>query len=92
MPGNPRWSVVFQGRTYVFSGPAQRQRFLAAPHRFVPAYSAHDPVLAVEANRRVPGQTDYCVMYDNQLYMFSSPVTLERFKKNPERYAVARRK
>jgi YHS domain-containing protein len=51
-------------------------------------YSAHDPVLAVEENRRVPGHTDYCVMYNGQLYMFSSSATLARFKESPEKYEV----
>lgn len=92
LPGNPRWSVVHQGQTYLFSGPAQRQRFLANPRRYVPAYSAHDPVLAVDRNLRVPGHTDYCVMYDGQLYMFSGSVTLARFQENPGRYTAGGRK
>ena len=91
-PGNLGLSVVYQGRTYLFCGPAQRQRFLAAPHRYAPAYSAYDPVLAVDGNRRIPGQTDYCVICDGRLYMFSSSSTLARFKKNPERYSVGSRK
>jgi len=92
LPGNPRWSVVYQGRKYLFSGPTQRQRFLAAPHRYAPVYSAHDPVLIVDGNRRVPGQTDYCVIYDGRLYMFSGSATLARFKENPDRYAVGGRR
>ena len=91
-PGNPRWSAVYQGRTYLFSGATQRQRFLAAPHRYAPAYSAHDPVLVVDGNRRVPGHTDYCVIYDGRLYMFSSSATLARFKENPQRYTVGGRR
>ncbi len=91
-PGNLRWSVVHQGRTYLFSGPTQRQRFLAAPHRYVPAYSACDPVLLVDVNRRAAGQTDYCVICDGRLYMFSGSGTLERFKRDPQRYTVSGRK
>lgn len=92
LPGNPRWSAVYQGRTYLFSGPTQRQHFLAAPHRYAAAYSAHDPVLVVDGNRRVPGHTDYCVIYDGRLYMFSSSATLARFKENPQRYTVGGRR
>jgi len=88
LPGDPRWPVVYQGFTYLFHGPAQRQRFLANPQRYVPAYSAHDPVLLVDGNRRIPGQTDYCVIYDGQLYMFSSAATLARFKEGPDRYTM----
>jgi YHS domain-containing protein len=92
LPGDPRWPAVHQGLTYLFHGPAQRQRFLANPQRYVPAYSAHDPVLLVEGNRRIAGQADYCVIYDGQLYMFSSAATLARFKEGPERYTVRGRK
>jgi YHS domain-containing protein len=92
LPGDPRWPATYQGLTYLFHGPAQRQRFLANPQRYVPAYSAHDPVLLVEGNRRIAGQTDYCVIYDGQLYMFSSAATLARFKENPDRYTVGGRK
>jgi len=88
LPGDPRWPVVHQGSTYLFHGPAQRQRFLANPRRYVPAYGAHDPVLLVDGDRRVPGHTDYCVIYDGQLYMFSSAATLARFKEGPQRYIV----
>jgi YHS domain-containing protein len=78
---------VYQGRTFLFRGPTQRQRFLADPRRYVPAYSGNDPVLAVDRDRQVPGRTTYCVIYDGQLYMFSSSATLARFKENPEQYA-----
>jgi YHS domain-containing protein len=91
LPGNPRWPVLYQGRTYLFHSPTGRQRFLADPRRYVPAYSGNDPVLAVDGNRRVPGQTDYCVIYDGQLYMFANSATLARFKMNPERYTVGGR-
>lgn len=87
MAGDPRWSLVYQGRTYLFSSPAHRQRFLADPDRYAPAYSGHDPVLVVDANRYVPGRADYCMAYGGRLYMFSSSVTLARFQDEPKRYA-----
>lgn len=88
-PGDPRWTVVHQGWTYLFCGPMERERFLAGPDRYTPACSGHDPVLVVDANRHVQGQTDYCVTYQGRLYMFSNPVTMARFRKDPKRYAAA---
>lgn len=88
-PGEAVLTAVYQRRTYVFSGEAQRQRFLKDPQRYTPRFSGHDPVLAVDGGRRVVGQTDYCVTYDGRLYMFSSSVTLSRFRLNPQPYAAA---
>jgi len=85
--GNPRWSAEYSGRKYLFSSRQHRDQFLADPTRYAPAYAGHDPVLAVEAGRRIPGKTDYCVNYDGRLYMFSSGVTLARFQRDPGRYA-----
>jgi YHS domain-containing protein len=90
VPGDPRWTAVHHGGTYLFSGPAQRQRFLENPARYTPANSGCDPVLSVDGQRQVPGQTDYCVTYQGRLYMFSSSVTLARFQKNPDHYCAAR--
>jgi YHS domain-containing protein len=90
VPGDSRWSVVYQGRTYLFRSPTQRQRFLADPRRYAPVCGACDPVLAAEGNREVPGRTACCVIYDGRLYMFSSSATLERFKQDPQQYAVGR--
>jgi YHS domain-containing protein len=85
--GNPRWSAEYSGRKYLFSSQQHRDQFLADPTRYAPAYAGHDPVLAMEAGRRIPGKTDYCVNYDGRLYMFSSGVTLARFQRDPGRYA-----
>jgi YHS domain-containing protein len=85
--GEPRWSAEFRGEKYLFSSRQHRDRFLADPARYAPAYAGQDPVLVVEAARHIPGKTDYCVNYDGRLYTFSSAVTLARFQRDPERYA-----
>ena len=54
--GDLRWTVVDKGRIYRFSGPAQRQQFLADPDAFTPVNSGNDPVMAVDENRSLPGQ------------------------------------
>jgi YHS domain-containing protein len=90
VPGDRRWTVVHQGRTYRFSGPAQRQRVLANPDAFAPVNSGNDPVLAADESRLVPGRTAYCATYQARLYLFSNAATQTRFTENPQRYAAAK--
>jgi len=88
-PGDPRWTATYQGRSYVLSGPEQHLRFVTNPSRYCPVLSGMDPVLAVDENRELLGQTEYCVVYDGRLYMFSGEYSLARFRQNPKRYAAA---
>jgi YHS domain-containing protein len=85
--GNPRLALVYDGRTYLFSGPAERQRFLATPQRYVPACSGNDPVAAVEEGRSAPGSLSYCAIWNGRLYLFASAQTLATFREEPARYA-----
>ena len=87
--GDLRWTVVHNGWIFRFSGPAQRQQFLADPDAFAPANSGNDPVVMVDENRSASGQANYCAIYDGRLYTFSSAATQARFNARPQRYAVA---
>ncbi|MCA9254676.1 MAG: hypothetical protein KDA33_03520, partial [Phycisphaerales bacterium] len=40
-PGSPRFGAEHDGVTYFFVNAAQRDRFLADPERFVPAYGGY---------------------------------------------------
>jgi protein disulfide-isomerase len=87
--GDPRYGVVHVGRTYWFAGPNEQQQFLADPHRFSPALSGMDPVMAIDHRQQVPGKREHSIDYDNLFYMFSSEATLQQFAANPERYATS---
>jgi YHS domain-containing protein/thiol-disulfide isomerase/thioredoxin len=89
VPGDPRYGVVHAGRTYWFAGPNEQQQFLADPHRFSPALSGMDPVMAVDHRQQVPGKREHSIDYDNLIYMFSSEATLQQFAATPERYATS---
>lgn len=89
LAGDPRFGVQHQGRTYLMSGDAQRQRFLANPNRYAPVMGGADPVLTVDQKSSTPGRTEHCVVYDGRLYMFSSAETLARFHQNPKKYSAA---
>jgi YHS domain-containing protein len=88
--GDPRWTVIYQGAIFRFSGDAQRQQFTADPSAFVPAGSGSDVVLRVDEERSVPGQVAHCATYHGRLYMFSSPATQAKFNASPERYAACK--
>jgi YHS domain-containing protein len=88
--GDPRWTVIYQGSIFRFSGDAQRQQFTADPNAFLPVSSGSDVVLRVDEERIVPGQVAHCATYNGRLYMFSSTATQAKFNVSPERYAAGK--
>lgn len=85
--GRAQWGVQHRGRTYLFAGANEQQRFLANPDRYAPALSGDDPVVAFEAGKQIPGQRRYGVTYQARIYLFSSLETRSRFAANPQAYA-----
>lgn len=94
VPGDPRWGLVHEGRTYLFAGPAERDRFDAEPDRYAPILSGNDLVVLVEEGRTVPGRREHGAWFEGQregrfekrVYLFSSEATLARFDADPYRY------
>lgn len=78
--------AIHRGRTYLFVGPQEQQRFFADPDRYAPAASGNDVVLATEQGQAVPGMRQHGVYYGNHVYLFSSEASLEKFSKNPNVY------
>ena len=85
--GDPRWTVVHRGRTYLLSGPRQKQLLLANPDRYCPVLGGDDPVMLVDEGQRVEGDLDYAVICEGRIYLFSGPYPRARFRQNPRRYA-----
>ncbi len=85
--GAPRFAAEWKGRVYWLSDAAALNKFVANAERYTPVLSGLDPVLLMEGERK-NGLTDYCVVYDGRLYMFSSAASLARFRQSPRRYAV----
>lgn len=86
--GDPRWGAVHRGRTYLFAGPEQQQRFLASPDLYSPALSGNDPILSFTHGVPVPGQRAFGVAYNNRMYLFASEDTLKQFWDAPDHYAA----
>jgi protein disulfide-isomerase len=86
--GDARWGAIHNGRTYLFSGPAQQQKFLPNGEVYAPVMSGGDPVVAVDHNQQVEGKREYGVFYNRRIYLFSDPGSRDRFSRSPERYNV----
>jgi YHS domain-containing protein len=86
--GDTRWGMQHRGRTYLFAGPQEMERFRQNPDHYSPVMSGHDPVLALEEGKTVPGVCEYGGFYGEHVYLFSSEATYQRFCQNPDRYAT----
>jgi YHS domain-containing protein len=85
--GDRRWGVNHRGRTYLFGSAEAQRKFLADPEAYSPVLAGIDPVLAMDQGRSVSGQRRHGLFYENQVYLFSSEASLQRFSSNPKRYA-----
>lgn len=86
-PGDPRFGLVHRGRTYLFAGAEQRDRFNADPDRYAPILSGTDIVLAIEQGRQLDGLRRHGVFYNGRVYLFWSEESLQRFAQRPDFYA-----
>ncbi len=86
--GDRRWGAIHRGRTYLFTGPEEQQKFLANPDRYSPALSGHDPVVALDYGQEVDGRRQFGVEYANRMYLFSSEASQRAFTQNPNRYVA----
>jgi YHS domain-containing protein len=86
-PGQRAWGAIHRGRTYLFAGPEERNRFMANPDRYAPVSSGDDVVLMLEQGRSVSGHRDHGAQFEGHVYLFASEETLAKFCSNPHYYA-----
>jgi len=87
-PGDARWGMQHRGRTYLFAGPEELERFRENPDRYSPVMSGNDPVLALDQGQTAPGSRMYGLICGSHYYLFTSEETLKAFAQNPKRYAA----
>ncbi|RMF40320.1 MAG: hypothetical protein D6753_11925 [Planctomycetota bacterium] len=87
--GDPRYTVTYDGKTYMFPGEEQRQMFLKDPAKYVPAMGGYCTVCKVEMNKAVPGSVYYAAIHKGRLYLFPGEEQKQMFLKNPAKYANA---
>ncbi len=84
--GDVRFGAVHRGRTFLFAGQEEQQRFLANPDHFSPMLAGYDPVAFTEQRQFVEGRREHGVTYQDRVYLFSDEASLERFWKSPEQF------
>ncbi len=83
--GDKTWGVVHRGRTYLFLGPAEKEKFLANPDRYSPVLSGNDPVLALDNQMAVAGRREFGVFgADGRIYLFADEASLQTLQPEPE--------
>ncbi|GAB6187403.1 thioredoxin domain-containing protein [Thermopirellula anaerolimosa] len=87
--GNRRWGARHEGRTYLFAGPEEQQKFLADPERYAPVFGGRDVVKIVETGQLTDGRRDYGGWFAGRVYLFDSEDSYRKFSADPERYVRA---
>jgi YHS domain-containing protein len=87
--GDPRLAAQFDGRQYLFSGPRERQIFVAAPIEYAPVLSGDCPVTLAESGQRMAGKVEFGVVQSGRLHFFASAEAREKFVADPAAYANA---
>jgi YHS domain-containing protein len=86
--GNPQFGAVHRGRTYLFTGPQQREQFLAAPDAYSPVFAGKDPVLLLDNQISQDGSREYGFRYGDEFYLFASKETKAKFEASHQTYAA----
>jgi len=85
--GHPSFGAVHRGRTYLFLGPQERDKFLTDPDRYSPVLSGLDPVLAAEG-QSVHGKREFGVFgADGKVYLFANEASRAKFEESEMSYA-----
>lgn len=87
--GDLQFGAVHRGRTYLFSGPQQREQFLASPDDYSPVFAGKDPVILLDQQQSVDGSRKHGYRYGDAFYLFSCQETMDKFKASPQTYAAS---
>lgn len=72
VPGKTDITATHNGATFAFSSEANRDRFLADPAKYAPAYDGHC-AYGVTKGGKVPGNPDLWRIVDGRLYLNITP-------------------
>lgn len=84
--GDAQWTVMHHGVTYHLSSASQVQKFLADPDAYTPVMDGADPVLVNTTGEKTVGKTEFSVVFEGKLYMFTSEANLNTFMDAPEKF------
>lgn len=90
--GSSKFSVVHDGRLFLFPGKEQLAAFEKDPHRYTEADLALDgacPVCLVRMNEVVRGDPKFVVVHDGLRYLFPGDEQKRMFEANPRDFTPA---
>jgi YHS domain-containing protein len=80
---------IYRGKIYCFSSPDAQARFDAAPRKYAPVAGGIDVVVKANSDQAVEGMLDFALWYQDRLYLFCSPESVQAFSLDPAAYAAA---
>lgn len=89
--GSEQFEASQGGAVWRFRSEGNRAAFLAHPEVYAPLFGGHDPV-DVARNRSVAGGTEFWLIHNRQLLLFSSETSRQAFTADPEGFLVSARK
>jgi YHS domain-containing protein len=87
---DPQYGAIHDGQTYLFVSPAEQQRFLAEPNRYVPppvGLEGFCPVTLHEKMKWQKADRKHFAIHRGRMYFFAAAAERERFLGNPDVYA-----
>jgi YHS domain-containing protein/thiol-disulfide isomerase/thioredoxin len=84
--GVARYGATHRGKTYLFTGSAEKDTFLADPDAFSPILAGTDPVELARTGNLREGRRAHGLVYHDRVYMFASEENLEAFLQQPESF------
>lgn len=84
--GDVRYGITHEGRTYLFTSAAERDKFWQQPGRFAPVMAGNDPVLATDHGQMLAGKREHGLFVNGRIYLFVSETSLAQFERNRDRY------
>ncbi len=84
--GSPSLAATYDGTTYYFPGPDQRNMFLADPAKYVPALGGDCTVCLAKMGKRVPGSIQHAALSKKRLYLFPGKDQQQEFLANAAKY------
>ncbi len=87
--GSVHFSVIHDGRLYLFPGEKEKAAFMANPRKYDQADLALGgmcSVCRVEMNQEVPGKPEFATIYGGKRYLFPGAEQMKMFLANPGKY------
>lgn len=84
--GNPKYSVLLDGKIYHFPGEEQKQQFLKYTTKYTPALNGDCVVCFADGGVRSPGSVHYSAIHQGRLFLFPGQAEKDKFMAAPRKY------